>query len=550
MTAAVTAAALGLDVIVVEAAECFGGTSARSGGVVWIPQSHYAEQAGVVDSRDQVKTYLLHELGNLYADTMVDAYLDAGPEMLRFMHERTAVRFKCLTGAPDYHPNVAGAAAGGRSLRAVAIDAGDVGVPLTAIEQPITQTMLFGGMMISGDDLPAFLTITRSVRSALRVARLTANFAMDRLRGPRGRRLANGNALVGRLLKSCVDYNVRLWLRSPVTALLRDAGTVTGAAVARDGRSVRVQARRGVVLATGGFSSDAELRSELYSSSYARPVHSMAVPRNNGSGIRLGRDGGGEVDLETAHPTIFVPASEIPGLHATGRLFPHLLDRNKPGMIVVGPDAKRFVSEAASYQDFVPAMIEACRDRADISCHLICSHRALRLYGLGPARPFPLPFRRWLRNGYLIRGDTIGSLASKIGLDPEALTETVTRYNAFARAGKDEDFHKGENAYERAMGDFLHAPNPNLAPLDDGPFYAVKLLPGDIGTMRGLRADQNARVLDANRIPIPGLYAVGNDMANLMAGSYPGGGVSLGPGMTFGYLAAKHMASTERPRIG
>ena len=545
LTAAVTAALHGLSVIVVEAAETFGGTTARSGGVLWVPQSHYADDAGVRDSREAVRTYLRHELGNLYNSNMIEAYLESGPQMLRFLADQTAVKFTLLTGAPDYHPDVEGAAAGGRSLRTQAFDAAEAGDDFGRIGWPIEQTMLFGRMMISGEDLRAFLTWSRSLPAFFRVAGRIARYGFDRLRSPRGRRLANGNALVGRLLKSCRDAKVELWLNAPVRDLLRAGRAVSGATVEKVGQRLDIHARLGTVLATGGFSGGAALRMELYPPSYAQTVYTMATRETNGSGIRLGRASGGEVDLATRHPTVFVPASRMPGQQRTGAFFPHLLDRNKPGMIAVTGEAERFVSEACSYQDFVPAMVNACEGKAEVSCFLLCDHRALRLYGIGPVRPFPFPIRPWLRNGYLTRADTIVKLAAKLGLDPAALDATVTRYNALARSGRDLDFHKGENAYERSLGDPLHQPNPNMAPLETGPFYAVKLLPGDIGTMRGLATDEDARVLDAERQPIIGLYAVGNDMANVMAGNYPGGGVTLGPGMAFAYRAALDLVARK-----
>lgn len=538
LTAAVTAALHGLRVIVVEAAATFGGTTARSGGVLWIPQSHYAEQAGIADSREAVRTYLQHELGNLYDSTMMEAYLDSGPQMVRFLADRTAVKFTVLPGAPDYHPGVEGAAQGGRCIRTDVLDAAELGRDFDRIGWPIEQTMLFGRMMISGGDLRAFLTWSRSVPSFLKVAGHVAGYATHRLRSNRGRRLANGNALVGRLLKSCRDAKVELWREAPVRDLLRDGRGVRGGVVDRAGRQVEITAHLGTVLATGGFSASAELRAELYPGSYGPTVYTMGVPEADGSGIRLGRDTGGAVDLETRHPTVFVPASRLPGPQRTGVFFPHLLDRNKPGMIAVTPMGHRFVSEACPYQDFVPAMVEACEGRAQVECYLVCDHRTLRRYGMGPVRPRPFPIGKWLRSGYLIRAGTVAGLAGKLGIAPTTLERTIARYNAMARTGRDLDFSKGENAYERSLGDPLHGPNPNMAPVERGPFYAVTLLPGDIGTMRGLRTDEHARVLNSARQPIPGLYAVGNDMANVMAGTYPGGGVTLGPGMTFAYRAS------------
>jgi succinate dehydrogenase/fumarate reductase flavoprotein subunit len=236
-----------------------------------------------------------------------------------------------------------------------------------------------------------------------------------------------------------------------------------------------------------------------------------------------------------------VPISLVPWPDGSTGTFPHFVDRAKPGVIAVTADGARFVNEADSYHDFIQAMVSATEGR-EHAAWLVCDHAALRRYGLGFAKPFPLPLGPHLRSGYLLRGRTPAELAAAAGIDPAALERTVEAFNEPARRGEDPAFGRGSTAYNRSLGDPLVAPNPCVAPLERAPFYAVKVVPGDLGTFAGLRGDAHARVLDGEGRPIPGLYAAGNDLASVMGGNYPGGGITLGPAMTFGYIAARHMA--------
>ena len=224
---------------------------------------------------------------------------------------------------------------------------------------------------------------------------------------------------------------------------------------------------------------------------------------------------------------------------------PHFIDRAKPGVIAVTADGKQFTNEGSSYHDFVKAMVAACAQRPEVSAYLICDHRALRKYGLGCVAPFPLPIGRHLRTGYLKRGATLSELAKNVGIDASVLESTVRDFNAHARDGKDPSFGKGSKAYNRYQGDALHSPNPCLAPLERGPFYAIKLVVGDLGTYAGLITDEYSRVLDGARNPISGLYAVGNDISSIMGGNYPGAGITLGPALTFGHIAGCHIAGVQ-----
>jgi succinate dehydrogenase/fumarate reductase flavoprotein subunit len=323
-------------------------------------------------------------------------------------------------------------------------------------------------------------------------------------------------------------------------------GAVAGAIVERDGERREIRARRGVVLACGGFPANDELQRRYYSHVRDGRQHRFAPPPGNrGDGIRLGQTAGGVLAEDVAYAAAWAPVSIVPQPDGDTLPFPHFYDRGKPGYIAVDPGGRRFTNESASYHDFVPAMVEACRAREATFCWLLCDHRAIRLYGMGAIGPAPLPLGRHLRNGYLLSARTWEELAARTGLEAAALKATIDRFNANAECGEDPDFGKGTDAYHRFNGDPRHGPNPCLAPLAQPPFYAMRLVPGDIGTFLGLRVDGRARVLDALGAPIEGLYAAGNDMTSVMGGTYPGAGITIGPALTFGYIAARHAAGAS-----
>ncbi len=540
LAAALTAAHHGLDAIVTEKEPAFGGSTAYSAGVVWIPASRHAARAGVRDSREQALTYLQHEIGNRLDHDRARAFVDTAAEMLEFFEQHTHVRYQLQTGWPDYHPSLPGA--GTRGLLPVPYDGRLLGENFAKLRAPLSSMMLFGGMMVGRDDLPHLFRMTRSLPSAWHCAKMFVRYAVDRVRHARGTRVVNGNALVARLAKSLFERGIPLWLSSPVTELTLQDGSVTGALVRRDGKDVTVIAKRGVVLACGGFPHHEDLKRRYYPHVAAGKMHqSAAPPTNTGDGIRLGQAAGAAFVDDQAQPAAWTPVSLVP--QRDGLVpFPHFIDRGKPGVIAVDRRGKRFISEARSYHDFTPAMIEACRGDAAVEAFLVTDHRAFRRYGLGAAPPAPAPYKSHLRSGYLVSAPTVVALAGKLGIDAAGLAATIERFNRHAATGDDPEFHKGADAYERFGGDPTHGPNPCVAPVRVAPFYAVRIVPGDIGTFLGLRTDAYARVLDAGGVPIAGLYAAGNDAASVMGGSYPGPGITIGPAMTFGYIAARHAA--------
>jgi succinate dehydrogenase/fumarate reductase flavoprotein subunit len=545
LSAAVTAGHHGLKVLVAEKEPRFGGTTARSGGWLWIPGTSLAKAWGIVEDPDQARTYLRHEAGNSFDAARVDAFLAAGPEAVDFFTTKTAVRFDMPLTFPDYHAEAPGGAQGGRSMVTRPFDGRELGERIRDIGRPLPELTLFGVMLGSGKDIVHFMRATRSLTSAAYVTRRLSKHLADVIRYGRGMTLTNGNALVARLARSAFDLNIPLWLSAPVRELIRQNGAVCGAIVEREGRIVRVTARRGVVLACGGFPHDIDRRQKMFPHAPSGREHVSPGPNGNtGDGLRMAETAGGRIAESLPHAAAWVPVSITTRKDGSHGVMPHFIDRAKPGVIAVTRDGARFGNEGNSYHDFVQAMVSAATPGEEIAAYLICDHRALRRYGLGCVAPSPLPIGHHLRSGYLKRGTTLAELAKAAGIDANGLAATVDAFNAAAAEGRDPLFGKGSRAYNRYMGDALHGPNPCIAPLTHAPFYAIKLVIGDLGTYAGIKTDEHARALDGDGRPIAGLYAAGNDMASIMGGNYPGAGITLGPALTFGYIAGKHLAGS------
>jgi succinate dehydrogenase/fumarate reductase flavoprotein subunit len=409
---------------------------------------------------------------------------------------------------------------------------------------PLPELTVFGMMLGSGKEIWHFMRFFRSLESFTYVAKRLSRHALDVMRFGRGMNLTNGNALAGRLAKAAMDLGIPVWLSSPVRQLLVEHDGVKGVIIEREGKRVTVRARRGVVLACGGFPHDIARRKQLFPHAPSGTEHHTPSPTaNTGDGLRLAESVGAHVDPTIPHAAAWVPTSVTRRPDGSAGVMPHFIDRAKPGVIAVTREGRRFTNEGNSYHDFVQAMVAACRGTPEVSAWLLVDHRALRRYGLGCVPPFPMPLGRHLKSGYLKRGATLAELARVIEVDPATLQATVERFNEPARRGEDPEFGKGSKAYNRYQGDAQHeGPNPCVAPLETGPYYAIKLVVGDIGTFAGLATDAQTRVLDAQGQAIPGLYAVGNDAASVMGGNYPGAGITLGPAVTFGYVCGRQLS--------
>ena len=544
LSAATTAAYHGLDVVVLEKADVLGGASAWSGGWMWVPRNHLARAAGIEESRDTVRLYLEHELGEHFNAARVDAFLDAAPEMAKFFHDHTALTFEPGNSIPDIHADTPGCGTGGRSLIAAPFDAKTLTPDtLAKLRTTMRETSLFGMPIQAGADLTAFLNASRSPRAFWHASGRLVRHGWDMIRHRRAMHLVNGVALIGRLAKSANDLGVECWTSSPAQHLVEEGGRIVGVMVHTAEGEICLRSRYGVVLAAGGFPWDVKRRKAMFPRTPTGREHWALPPtETTGDGLKLAEAVGGIVDRTLHSPVAWAPVSLVPWRDDDIGHFPHIIDRGKPGLIGVLANGKRFVNEAGGYYDYVDAMIRRVPVGQEVCSWLICDHRFQRRYGIGVTRPFPMPFRHWIAKGYLKRGETPDALARQCGIDAEGLAETLRRYNEAAKRGEDPEFHRGSTPYNRKQGDPDVTPNPCVAPIEHGPFYAIKVVPGCFGTFAGLKTDEHARVLDTQGAVIPGLYAAGTDMASVMGGFYPAGGINLGPAMTFGFIAGRHAA--------
>lgn len=551
LSTALTAKKHGLDVVVIEKEEVFGGTTAFSGGVLWIPGNPQAKKAGIADSREAVLEYMKNETGAFYDEAAVGAFLDHAPAMVDFFERETEVKF-VPTLYPDYHPTVPGGVDIGRSILAAPYDIRGLGDDMPRLRPPL-QTITFIGMMFnsSNADLKHFFNATRSLASFAYVARRLATHLKELALYRRGIKVTSGNALAARLAKSCFDLGIPIYTRTGAKELSVEDGRVTGAiASAPQGGELRLRARRGVVLACGGFSHDLARIRQAYPHLQRGGEHLSPVPGGNtGDGARLAEAVGGRVELRYKEPSAWMPVSRVPMGKGRFGVFPHLLDRYKPGIIGVTRKGRRFCNESESYHDVGAAMIKACAGENETAMWLICDQATLAKYGLGYVKPAPMPIGKFLRNGYLLKGNTLAELARNAGIDATALEHTVADYNQGAAKGEDRQFGRGSTAFNRYLADPDNKPNPCVAPIGKGPYYAVKVIMGDLGTFDGLRTSVVGEVLDHADRPIPGLFSVGNDRASIMGGNYPGAGITLGPIMTFGYITGRHVAGALQPPV-
>ncbi len=551
LASAVCSAHRGLKVVVAEKERVFGGTTARSGGWLWIPNNSLGKKAGFEDSLDKARTYLKHEAGKHYDSARVEAFLEAGPKAVDFFEKETELQFDLGPTFADYHCTAPGGMDAGRSIVARPFNGRELGKEIKRLRPPLWEITMLGMMIGSGKELLHFFNVTKSPISMFFVIGLVLKFFRDVIFHGRAMRLMNGNALVARLAKSAFNKGVPIWTSSPVASLIRNENQeVIGAVVNKPDGPVQVMTRKGVVLAAGGFPQDPVRRKQLMPHAPSGHEHvSPAPPGNTGDGLRMAESVGGQVETEYPHAAAWVPISRPPAANGLQGTFPHFVDRSKPGIIAITRSGKRFVNEAQSYHDFCQAMIKRCQEEggagAENAAWFIADHRTFRKYGIGYAKPSPVPYGNLIKKGYLIRGNTLRDLADQIGADGAQLEKTVAEFNRHAVNGEDPEFGKGSTAYNRSLGDPAHKPNPCVAPVKQGPFYAVRLYVGDLGTFAGIKTNQDAQVIDASGQPIKGLYAAGNDNASIMGGNYPGGGITLGPACTFGYIAARHMAGAN-----
>lgn len=539
MTAALVAAHRGCEVLLCEKSEMLGGTTAVSGGTAWLPGNDLAARAGIGDTLDAARRYLEAEIG---PDTrgLRAAFLHSAKDALDFLETHTDVHFRVVNPYPDYHPGIPGAVNAGRSLQPLPFDARCLGSDFARLRPPRPGFTILGGMMVNRDEAAFLVRPWRSRRAVAFTIRALLRHARERLHYPRGARLLIGNALAGRFFLSLRRKSVVILFGARLESLAASNGGVDGACVVVNGERKRVRARRGVVLATGGFAASADWRARLMPRT--RATHVLADAAAGGDGLEAATRIGAAIDDAAAGKAFWMPASVLRRPGRPELVFPHvIMDRARPGLIAVDARGRRFVNEGDSYHDFVTAMFRVNA----IPAYLVCDRRFVRRYGIGAIRPVWQRLRPYIDAGYLIRGDTLQELATRAGIDAEGLAATVARHNRDAIDGADTAFGKGSSPLNLMYGDPEVKPNPCLRPIETPPYFAVAVNPAIIGSSAGLATDTDARVLDTHDRPIDGLYACGNDQASIMRGHYPGAGITLGPAIVFGYRAGLHACGSR-----
>jgi 3-oxosteroid 1-dehydrogenase len=541
MSAALAAAHRGLRTVLIEKSAYFGGSTARSGGGVWIPGNYALRAAGQVAPDDAVesKRYLEAIVGDEVTTVRRETFVDRGPEVMDFIRDHTPVRFAWVPEYADYLPERPGGRVRGRSVEPVPMDARFLGEELEHLHPPYTKAP--ANLIVTQADFRKISLGMRTLRGPITMARVVVNRILNSLRGRK--MYAMGNALAIGLRKGLVDAGVPVVYDTELRDLLVEDGRVVGVTALHDGQEVTVRATRGVILGSGGFEKNLELR-ERFQPKPTSTDWTTGAPSNTGGGHVAGMAVGAETALMDDAwwgPTIPLPR---------GPWFA-LAERNLPGSIIVNGAGQRFMNEALPYVEATHAIYEGeATGVPHVPSWLIADQRYRNRYlfaGLPPRQPFP---GRWYKHGTVKKAESLEKLAAEIGVPPESLGATVDRFNGFARSGVDEDFHRGESGYDKYYSDPTVKPNPSLHVIDQGPFYAVKIVPGDLGTKGGLVTDEKARVLRPDGSVIDGLYAAGNVSAAVMGRTYAGPGATIGPALVFGYLAAEDIAAdADRPEV-
>lgn len=540
MAAAVRAHDLGLEVLLVEKTELYGGNTAMSGGVCWVANNPGMDKEGIADSDEEGFAYLRHITKGEVPEDRLWLYIRESKRVLAYLQEKTHVQYVPLAKYTDYYPEAPGGKAGGRSMDPVPFDGARLREDLIRLRRPHPQSQILGKFGITAQEAQAAIGV--GFKTMMFMAWQMFLYMLryfKRRRWGRDTKLCAGNALMGRLLLSLKERAVPMWLHTRVTELIFEDGSVVGAVLDREGETIRVRARRGVVLAAGGFSRDLEMRRQ-YQRHPITTEWTAGSPSNTGDAIRLGRDAGAALDL--MDEAWWTPVSLVPKSPFSWVL---VVEKSLPHGVFVNQEGKRFTNEAAPYIDVVHGMYEDARRTGAVEprwFHVFdATYRRSSIAGpIAPGKVMPdkqLP-RRYRDGKYLYKADSIDALCEQLRIPASGLEATLARFNEHAVGGEDPDFNRGWSAQDRYYGDPRVKPNCSLGPVETPPFYAVQIYPGDLGTKGGLVTDGHGRVLKEGR-PIPGLYAAGNSAASVMGRTYPGAGGTIGPALTFGFLAAE-----------
>ena len=546
-TAAVRARDLGLEVLIVEKGDTWGGSTAMSAGAVWLPDNQAMKDVGLTDSEDEGVKYMTHLTGGTIPEERIRAFIREGNRMVAYLAARTHLRFTSLATYPDYVPEDPGGALGGRSLDPEPFDGNELGEEFRTLHDPYPPAMIMGKFLLTVPQAQELLQ--PGIGAKLIMVKGMAKYAARaRKRKVHGRDpfLTMGQALMGRLRLSLIERGVPLWLNAPVESFVEEDGRIVGATITRDGKPMRIETRVGVMVAAGGFERNDAMRKQ-YQRAPIEASWTVGNYDNTGDGILAGQAVGAKLDTELMREAWWMPATLAPNVKYTNVL---MIEKSLPHGIFVNRDAKRFLNEGENYNDLVIRMYEQdAKDHASIPAWFIVDATYRARYNLGPVLPaFVMSDKKlppdWQPGaGWLHRADTLDGLAQDLGLDPAALRATIDRFNGFARTGVDEDFQRGASANDRYYSDPRAKPNPTLGPIEKAPFYAIPVTPSDLGTKAGLITDLGGRVLDEHDQPIPGLYAAGNSSSTVMGTRYAGAGATIAPAMVFGFLAGEAMAA-------
>ncbi|WP_201746979.1 FAD-dependent oxidoreductase [Limnohabitans sp. TS-CS-82] len=550
-SAALNAAIDGARVLLVERMAHVGGTTALSAATTWVPGTQRGLAVNPDDTPERVATFLNLAVGERSDAKLRQAFIDNGPHAVAKLEANSALQFQVRMLHPDYLSELEGSVLRGRAIEPQPFDGKLLGPNLPLVRNPIPEFTVLGGMMVDRDDIFHLLRLTETWKSFSYSVRIIVRHFLDKLLHPRSTRLVMGNAMIARMLYSYIQRQGMLVTNTEATQLLQDGNTIQGVALQQtlpDGSMVKrtVHSKGGVVMASGGFNRHTTRRADMLPG--AKEAWCPAGPGHTGKAQDLALQAGGQLGSGGLSHAFWAPVSTRQRADGSIAVFPHfVMDRGKPGMLTVDSQGQRYLNESTSYHLFGIAMQAHHATTPSVPSWLVCDAGALKRYGIGMVRPGGKGLEPFLADGYLKQGKTLAELAQQLNVPTDKLKATIDRFNTFADNGVDEDFQRGTTDYQRANGDATwHGPNPCLGALRDGPFYAVALYPGDIGAATGLLTDGDARVLNAQGVAIDGLYAAGNDMHSVMGGVYPAPGITIGPGVTFGYLAAKHAVARSR----
>ncbi|WP_299725633.1 FAD-dependent oxidoreductase [uncultured Endozoicomonas sp.] len=549
LSSAIFAVDQGLSVLVIEKSDKYGGTSAISGGGIWIPNNDQFKKKGGNDSFEKAMVYLNASTRGKVEESKLQAYLESAPRMVRYLEQNSRVRYAVAEKYPDYYPELPGALPGGRTLDPELYDTSALGDELSNLREASPTTLLMGKIAWTARD--AHKAVSKESGWRLMILWKMLRYQLDfrwrkKHETKRDRRAALGSALIASLRHSMLDRDIPLWLNTDFEDFIVEDGRVSGVMVKHDGKPLRISARKGVIMGAGGFEQSQQLREQYLPKPTSVEWSATPEGQNTGAGLIAGQKLGAATDL--LDWAWWTPTMQVPREKKARPLF---VERAFPGAIMVNGEGQRFVNESEPYLECGDAIYRDNQktEGQSLPAWVIFDGHFRFNYAMGPLMPAQImPDSRlpkaWRQSLYW-KADSLDQLAEAIGVNPKGLNTTVDRFNQFAEDGEDKDFQRGANVFDRYYGDRNVKPNPCLAPLRKGPFYAMRVEPGDIGTKGGLVTNEHGQVVREDGSVIGGLYAIGNTAASVMGTSYPGAGSTIGPAMTFGYIAAHHIAAVK-----